>query len=197
MPAEMLETLTGYGPDVAKNREEARAIMRRLGYGPDKRLKTKVFTRDIPSFRDPALILSDQLKDIYIDSEVEVTDTALYFNRIYKKDYQIGLNLTGSSLDDPDQNFYENFSCGSLRNYGNFCTPEMEKALDAQSTETDIAKRRAMVWEIERVLAANVVRPIIYHGVAAGCWHPHVKNLTIMVNSIYNGWRWEDLWLDR
>jgi len=197
MPPEVLETLTGYGPDVAKKREEARAIMRRLGYGPDKRLKTKVFTRDIPSFRDPALILSDQLKDIYIDSEVEVSDTALYFNRIYKKDYQIGLNLTGSSLDDPDQNFYENFSCGSLRNYGNYCTPEMDKALEAQSMETDVAKRRAMVWEIERVLAANVVRPIIYHGVAAGCWHPHVKNLTIMVNSIYNGWRWEDLWLDR
>ena len=54
-----------------------------------------------------------------------------------------------------------------------------------------------MVWEIERKLADDVVRPIIYHDVGAGCWHPYVKNVTIMVNSIYNGWRWEDVWLDR
>jgi peptide/nickel transport system substrate-binding protein len=26
---------------------------------------------------------------------------------------------------------------------------------------------------------------------------PEVKGLTIMVNSQYNGWRFEDVWLDR
>jgi peptide/nickel transport system substrate-binding protein len=29
------------------------------------------------------------------------------------------------------------------------------------------------------------------------CWDPKVKNLTVMVNSIYNGWRMEDVWLDK
>ncbi len=29
------------------------------------------------------------------------------------------------------------------------------------------------------------------------CWRPEVKTITIMVNSIYNGWRMEDVWLDR
>ena len=38
MPQEMLKTLPGYGPDVAKNRAEAREIMEKLGYGPDKPL---------------------------------------------------------------------------------------------------------------------------------------------------------------
>ena len=38
MPPEMLATLPGYDPDVAKNRAEARKIMEKLGYGPDKRL---------------------------------------------------------------------------------------------------------------------------------------------------------------
>ena len=42
MPPEMLRTLPGYDPDVAKNRAEARRIMERLGYGPDKRLAVKV-----------------------------------------------------------------------------------------------------------------------------------------------------------
>ena len=197
MPPEEVKTLLGYDPDLNKRRDEARTIMRGLGYGPDKHLKTKIFTRDINGFRDPATILSDQLKEVYFETEVEAVDTPLYYNRVFKKDYAIGLNLTGSSLDDPDQHFYENYACGSLRNYTNYCNPALEKDFERQSMETDPAKRRAIVWDIERKLAEDVARPIIYHDVAAACWHPWVKNVTIMVNSIYNGWRWEDVWLDK
>jgi hypothetical protein len=32
---------------------------------------------------------------------------------------------------------------------------------------------------------------------AAGCGRPCVKNYTIQTISIYNGWRFEDIWLDR
>jgi peptide/nickel transport system substrate-binding protein len=32
--------------------------------------------------------------------------------------------------------------------------------------------------------------------VARPCRHPQVEGLTVMVNSIYNGYRYEDLWLD-
>ncbi len=197
MPPEELKTLLGYDPDLKKRRDEARAIMTKLGYGPDKRLKTKIFTRDINNFRDPATILADQLKEVWFEAEVDAVDTPVYYSRVFKRDYAIGLNLTGSSLDDPDQHFYENYACGSLRNYTNYCNPAMEKKFDAQSMETDPAKRLRMVWDLERQLAEDVVRPIIFHDVGAGCWHPHVKNLTIMVNSIYNGWRWEDIWLDK
>lgn len=68
---------------------------------------------------------------------------------------------------------------------------------DAQSQELDVEKRKRMVWEIERRLLEDVARPVTYHGQQAGCWQPHVKNYGIMVNSIYNGWRFEDVWLDK
>ena len=32
---EMLQELPGYGPDIEKNRAEARGIMEKFGYGPD------------------------------------------------------------------------------------------------------------------------------------------------------------------
>jgi hypothetical protein len=67
MPEEMLKGVPGYG-DVDKAREEARALMKEAGYGPDKRLKVKVSTRNIATFRDPAVILIDQLKEIYFTS---------------------------------------------------------------------------------------------------------------------------------
>src|SRR6201982_2260268 len=61
MPNEVLNTLPGYDPDVQKNRSEAREIMRKLGYGPEKRLPLKGSTRNIPPFRDPAALQIAQL----------------------------------------------------------------------------------------------------------------------------------------
>ena len=58
-------------PMCRKTAPQARQIMERLGYGPDKRLPIKVSTRNLPHFRDPAVILIDQLKEIYIDGELE------------------------------------------------------------------------------------------------------------------------------
>ena len=41
------------------------------------------------------------------------------------------------------------------------------------------------------------VRPILFYTKAANCRRPYLKGLTTQVNSIYNSWRFEDLWLDR
>jgi peptide/nickel transport system substrate-binding protein len=197
MPKEMMESIPGYGPDVNANREEARKLMQKAGYGPDKHLPIKVSTRNIAVYRDPAVILIDQLKSIYIDGELDVVETANWFPKVARKDYTIGLNLTGNAVDDPDQSFYENYSCGSERNYTNYCNKDIEKLFDQQSQETDLAKRKKLVWDIDKQLQEDVARPIIFHGRAGTCWQPYVKGVTVMVNSSYNGYRYEDLWLDK
>jgi peptide/nickel transport system substrate-binding protein len=197
MPPEVLHKLPGYDPDVNKRREEARVIMKKLGYGPDKRLTVKVSTRDLPFFREPAVILIDQLKQIYIDGELEPIDTTSWFPKVMRKDYTVGMNLTGNGLDDPDQNFFENFLCGAPGNYNGYCNPEVEKLMLEQSTLADQEKRKHLVWEIERRLAEDGARPMIFYAPAANCWNPKLKGLTIPINSIYNGWRMEDAWLDQ
>jgi peptide/nickel transport system substrate-binding protein len=197
MPADFLATVPGYGPDVATNRAAARGIMTRLGYGPDKRLTIKVAARNIPTYRDPAVILIDQLKEIWIDGELEPVETANWFPKLARKDYQIGLNNTGSGVDDPDQQFFENYGCGSERNYTGYCNAELEKLFVEQSTMADQEKRRHLVWEIDKKLQEDGARPIIYHTRLATCMQPQLKGLTVMVNSQYNGWRMEDAWLDR
>jgi peptide/nickel transport system substrate-binding protein len=197
MPAEMLKSLPGYDPDVPKNRAEARKTMEKLGYDPDKRLKITVSTRNVPPFRDPAVLLIDQLKEIYIDAELEPIDTVQWFPKVMRGDYTVGLNLTGNGLDDPDQTLYENFTCGAEGNYDRYCNPELDRMVDRQSAEFDPAKRKELVWAIEHKLAEDAARPILWHNRSGTCWHPYVKGYTPMVNSIYNGLRMEDVWLDR
>jgi len=197
MPPEHLRTLPGYSPDVAKNRAEAGNMMRKLGYGPDDRLSVKLISRNIPAYRDPAVILISQLKEIYIDAELDVIDTVQWYPKIMRKDFAVGLNVSETGVDDPDQQFYENYVCGSDRNYTGFCSPEVDKLVDRQSMEPDAEKRKKLVWEIERKLAEDAARPVIFYPRGATCRQPYVKGLTIMVNSIYNGWRMEDVWLDK
>jgi peptide/nickel transport system substrate-binding protein len=174
MPESTMRDMVGYNPDIAKNRAEARAIMEKLGYGP-----------------------SNHLKEIYIDGELDPVDTSLWFSKVARKDYAVGLNLTGNAVDDPDQTFYENYACKSERNYSEYCNPELEKLFDQQSAEVDPEKRKQMVWDIDRRIQNDVARPIILHMRGGTCWAPEVHGFTPMVNSSYNGYRYEDLWLDR
>jgi peptide/nickel transport system substrate-binding protein len=197
LPPEILRTLPGYGPDVAANRAEARELMKKHGYGPDHRLALKVSTRNIAQYRDPAVVLIDQLKQIYIDGELEVVETANWFPKIARKDFVLAANLTGSGVDDPDAYFFEHYACGSERNYTNYCNPELEKLYVKQSEEPDQEKRKKLVWEIDKKLTEDGARPTVFRYDLGTCWYKRVHGVTIMVNSIFNGWRFDDVWLDQ
>jgi peptide/nickel transport system substrate-binding protein len=197
MPKEILETLPGYGPDVEANRDKARAIMEELGYGPNNLLKVKVATRNVATYRDAAVILMDHLKTIYFEPELDVVETATWYGVVGRKDYQVGMNIMGVGIDDPDVNFFENYACGSQRNYTGYCNKELQTLFEKQAGMTDMDERRKLVWEIDKQLQLDHARPMIYHGKAATCWQPYVKNVTRNVNSIYNAWRMEDWWLDK
>ena len=69
--------------------------------------------------------------------------------------------------------------------------------IDQQSQETDLATRKKLVWAVEKKLAEDVARPIIYEAVIGLCWHPYVKNFVLQKNNIYTNWRFDDVWLDK
>ena len=198
MPPDRLAKLPGYDPDVSKSRSEARRIMQRLGYGPDKPLAVKVATRNIPLYRDPAVMLLDQLKEIYFAAELDIVETANWNPKVTRRDYMVGLENTATAVvDDPDQNLYENYSCDSDRNFTGYCNRALEDRFHRQSAETDQEQRKKLVWGIDAELQEEGARPVIFHTRGATCWHPRVKGVSTMVNSMYNGWRLDDVWLEK
>src|SRR6516164_6589299 len=101
----------------------------------------------------------EQLKEIYIDGELDTVDSTIWLPKVMRKDYVVGLNLSGSG-PDPDQNLYLLYGCGGDLNYNGHCNPEIDALIDQQSTEANQEKRRRLVWEIERKLAEDGARPI-------------------------------------
>jgi peptide/nickel transport system substrate-binding protein len=196
LPPGEVKKLPGYGPDIEENRAEGRRIMQQLGYGPDKRLDIKVTTRNIQLYRDPAVLLIDQLTHVHIDGELDVIDTPQYFPKILRKDFTVALNLQTSG-PDPDPMLKIFYGCGASINWDGYCNAEVDELIEQQSREGNPDRRKPILWEIERKLAADNARPILFYAKGATCWEPWVKGFTQMANSHFNGWRMEDVWLDK
>ena len=197
MPKEMLDQLLGYGPDIEKNRSQARELMKKQGFNESNPLKLKIQTRNLVTYRNPAVLMIDQLKKIYIDAELEILDSTQWYARLTRKDYTLALNGMGVAVDDPDGNIVENYACGSERNYTQYCDAKVDKLLSEQSREMDREKRKKIVWEIEKYLVEDTARPVIQFSVAGNCWQPYVKNYVPHDNSQYNYVRYEEVWLDK
>jgi peptide/nickel transport system substrate-binding protein len=130
-----------------------------------------VSTRDVPSYRDTAVIAISQLREIYIDAELEVIDTANWFPRVIRKDYTVRVTVSEGGLDEPDQKFYETYVCGADRNYTGYCNDE----IDRQSTGAAPERRRKLVWEVERRLAEDASRPVLLYSRFATCMQPQLR----------------------
>ena len=144
------------------------------------------------------MILIDQLKEIYIDGELEADRHDAMVSQGHAQGLH-GRRSTSPAAGSTTRTRPSTRTTAAARerNYTGYCNPEVDKLIDRQSMESRPEKRKQLVWEIERKLAEDGARPIIFYTAGATCWQPEVKGLTIMVNSIYNGWRMEDVWLDK
>jgi peptide/nickel transport system substrate-binding protein len=94
-----------------------------------------------------------------------------------RRDYQVALNLTGAGVDDPDANFYQNYRCGSPRNYSDYCSEEIDRLIDEQSQMLDPTRRLQLVNEIDRKLQLDGARPILGWSTRYIVTWPFIKNL--------------------
>ncbi|HSQ04854.1 MAG TPA: ABC transporter substrate-binding protein [Burkholderiales bacterium] len=195
-PAE-LASLPGYGPDIEKNREEARTLMRQAGYGPDKPLTFVMSTRDVARYRDTAVMLLDQLSRIYMKGEMKTVDSALWNFVLGKRSYTVAVRSRGQAMDDPDVAFYEGYSCSSKNNYSGYCDKETDALIERQSATVDVAERKRLVKQIDRKLQMEAARPTITFAALPYCWRPYLKGYVPSLNNQYSHRRMENVWLDK
>jgi len=190
-----LGQLPGYGGAVA-GRAQAKALLAEAGFGPSNPLKVELVTRAIAIYLDFAGFVVSDLKQVGVEATLKQIDTAQWHPMVTRREFQIGANLTGLGVDDPDANFYENFSCGSPRNYGDYCNEQVGRLIDQQSQEIDTPKRLALVWQIQKKLEEDAARPTMGWRTDRFAHYPYVKNL-IPNQVTYNCCRLQEVWLDK
>ena len=154
-------------------------------------------TRALAIYVDTASWVVDQLGQIGVVATLEQIETGVWHPKMTRLDFQVALNLTGNSVDDPDGVLFENFKCGSQRNFSGYCSEEIDKLIIEQSQILDRAKRAKLVNEIDRKLQQDGARPILGWGKQYAVYWPHVKNWVQHENSIFNQSRMQDIWLNK
>jgi peptide/nickel transport system substrate-binding protein len=195
LPEADLAKLPGWG-DAAKDKAMARKLLAEAGFGPGHPLKLTVSTRNISLYQDMSEWLIGQLKEVGIEGTIDVVESALWYPKLSKGDYDLGANVTGVGSEDPDANYYENYTCASSRNYSFYCDKQVDALIDQQSAERNAKKRLALVREIDRKVQTDAARLMMGHGIDFMMYAPEVKGF-IPHHSIYNYGRMQDVWLDK
>jgi peptide/nickel transport system substrate-binding protein len=194
-PEAALAGMPGYGKP-ADEKAKAKKLMAEAGFGPDKPLRVEIVTRAIAIYVDMASFIINELKQVGIEASLKQIETAQWHAMATRGEYQIGANLTGIGIDDPDANYYENFACNSPRNYTFYCNEQITAMVDRQSAEVDSKKRLALVLDIQKKLEEDAARPTLDWRVDNFAHWPQVKNL-VPHNNFYNYGRLQDVWLDK
>ncbi|HXJ84427.1 MAG TPA: ABC transporter substrate-binding protein [Candidatus Methylomirabilis sp.] len=195
MPEPDLLALPGYGK-TDEMRARARKLLAEVGVTADKPLKVEMVTRAISIYIDMASFVINELRQVGIEATLKLVETAQWHAMATRGQYQMGANLTGVGTDDPDANFFENYACGSPRNYSQYCDEDVTKMIERQSQELDPKKRLEMVIAIQKRVEADAARPILAQRLDYYAHWPYVKDL-VPHNNVYNFSRFQDVWLDK
>jgi peptide/nickel transport system substrate-binding protein len=142
-------------------------------------LTFKFHNRNIPTPYEPlALFLINEWKKIGVTATHEVKETAAYVADLRNKNFDVGLDFNCDYFDEPDlqlAKFRSASGLGKNLNLSHYDDPKLDGMIDAQAKETDPAKRKQLVWEIERYAMGDKawMVPVIW-------WYRIIPHLAIV-----------------
>lgn len=148
MSAEELAKLPGYGADVEANRAEARRLLAEAGFSNG--FETTLTARKAAgTHEDRALFLADQFAKIGVVAKLQVQESAVYFETMKVRSFDIATNVISALSDDPDFMIGPFHTTNGALNYSGISAPEVDALFDQQTQETDSAKRLDLAHQLE------------------------------------------------
>ncbi len=146
-----LEKIPGFSRDNKKAVEDAKKLLADAGVSD---LKFNFHNRNIPTPYEPvAIFLINEWKKIGVTVTHTVKETAAYQADLRNKNFDVGLSFNCDFFDEPDlqlAKFVSVSKVGAAFNESHYNDAKLDEMIEAQSRETDLAKRKSLVWEIER-----------------------------------------------
>ncbi len=195
LPPEELAKLPGYGPDAAANKAQAKKLLTDAGFPTG--FETTFTVRK--GQEDLAVYLTDQLKQVGIaTAPMKILDSGPAYDAAVKLDFDMLPWGHGLALDDPDAHYSELYVCGAFRDYSGLCDMKVNELYIKQSQELDPAKRKPLVWDMEKYAIPLQIKIILSWGKAQlGTWS-YVKGYVQDPSAGgYNVNHYKQIWMDK
>src|SRR5262249_58095161 len=113
----------------------ARKLLAEAGYGPSNPLRFETHTRAIANYVDLASYVVNELKQVGVEITVKQVDSVQWYGITTRKEFRLGINISGYGGDDPDAILLENYLCTSLRNFTGYCHEAAAPPREPQSPQ--------------------------------------------------------------
>ena len=151
MPDADLVKVAGFSKDGKAAKDQAKALLTKAGVPT---LTFKLLNRNLQTPYEPiAVALINEWKAVGITVTQDVKESSPYLADLAAGNFDVGLDFNCDFLDEPDlqlAKFYSASKLGKGLNRAGYDDTKLDAMIDAQSRETDPAKRKAMVGDIER-----------------------------------------------
>lgn len=184
--------MPGYRQPKDADIAEAKKLLAEAGY--PQGFKTTGITRTDTQYERSMLSVKEQLAQIGVDMTVSLTDAPTMMDRIYKRNYDMAIQFASAGFDDPDQFFGTAFVTGVPNNLGAFSDAQFDRWYDEQSRMMDPAKRKELVFQMQRRLHELLPATVLYWFVYEIAWWKEVRNFGPGIG-IYNNLKLQNVWL--
>src|SRR5439155_1031567 len=137
--------------DAKANKDKAKQLLADAGV---PNLTFKFLNRNITTPYEPvAVFVLDQWKQVGINATHDVKETSAYQADLRAGNFDVALDFNCDFLDEPDlqlAKFWSASGLGKGLNFAYYDDADLDKKIDAQSRETDPAKRLAVVADIDK-----------------------------------------------
>jgi peptide/nickel transport system substrate-binding protein len=175
---------------------EAKRLLTEAGLGSGLKTSLETTAGYGPDFIDAVQVTLAGWKKGGIDAELKLKEYGAFVSStIFGKFDKMGTGLFGA-WTDPDSYLYRYFIPGQALNAQGINDPKLTEMIKLQRRTFNVAKRREIVYDIQRYVAQNVWGLYGPSVSAVAAWEPYVKNFAPNIGHDYGG-RLMVAWLDR
>ena len=196
LPREELDGLIGSkdSSNMPDRREQAKQLLKDAGYEDGLELTWMVL--DTRESRLTPQFAQDQLRQIGVDIVQDVVDRATYTDRSERRDFTLRSSGGVAPVLNPSLFYGNYFLCEASANYSGYCDQDFEDMFTRQLSELDEAKRRSIIWDMERKLFEDLPRVQVRWVAEGMAWWPWVKNFHDVDPAYYNNVTLEEVWME-
>jgi len=145
---------------------------------------------------DAMQLIQKQLKDVGIDAKIDQKEYGAYISTCFYGKFDSMTYGPQTPYLDPDNFLYGQYYPGELKNQSHINDPVVADMLVRQRRTFDIAKRREVIFDIQRHLAKQQYYVATPSGVYIAVWEGALRNYGPNLGYDYGG-RLLAAWLDR
>ncbi|MEQ1950786.1 peptide ABC transporter substrate-binding protein [Mesorhizobium sp. CN2-181] len=145
--------------------DEAKAVLEKLGYGPDKPLKMEIRYNTSENHKNTAVAIQEQLKPLGIEVTLLNTDTKTHYAHLEQKgDYDVARIGWIADYKDPET-FLGTLRKASGNNYSNYDSAKFEELMNkAAAAGGNPEERMKLLGEAEREVVDDIaIIPLLYY----------------------------------